>query len=132
MLRNLHWEKNDVVICFSTIYSACDKSLASVSEHTLLEKEVIELQYPIEDAEIIRRLKERVKSVRGKGKNVRLAMFDTVITFPGARMPWEELVETCKEMEVLSLIDGAHGVGHIDLRHLGSVSPDFFVSNCHK
>ena len=24
------------------------------------------------------------------------------------------------------------GIGHIDLTHLGRVSPDFFVSNCHK
>jgi len=23
-------------------------------------------------------------------------------------------------------------IGHIDLTHLGKVSPDFFISNCHK
>jgi selenocysteine lyase/cysteine desulfurase len=32
----------------------------------------------------------------------------------------------------LSLIDGAHGLGHIDLSHLGEVGPDFFTSNCYK
>jgi selenocysteine lyase/cysteine desulfurase len=47
-------------------------------------------------------------------------------------MPWETLVQACKEMNILSLIDGAHGIGHIDLSHLGEVDPDFFVSNCHK
>lgn len=57
---------------------------------------------------------------------------DTVLTFPGARMPWEALVQACKELNVLSLIDGAHGIGHIDLGHLGEVGPDFFVSNCYK
>lgn len=57
---------------------------------------------------------------------------DTVLTFPGARMPWEALVQVCKHLDVLSLIDGAHSIGHIDLSHLGEVGPDFFVSNCHK
>ena len=59
-------------------------------------------------------------------------LIDTVLTFPGARMPWEALVQACKDMGILSLIDGAHGIGHIDLSHLGEVGPDFFVSNCHK
>jgi len=47
-------------------------------------------------------------------------------------MPWEELVVACQEMNVLSLIDGAHGIGQIELSHLGEIGPDFFVSNCHK
>ncbi len=47
-------------------------------------------------------------------------------------MPWEDLVKACHENSVLSLIDGAHGVGHIDLTHLAKVNPDFFMSNCYK
>ncbi|KUJ09207.1 PLP-dependent transferase [Mollisia scopiformis] len=132
VLRNLRWEEGDVVVCFSTIYGACEKSLVSVGEVLPVQMEVVELQYPVEDEEILGRLEERVGKVRQEGKRIRLAMFDTVLTFPGARMPWERLVAKCKELEVLSLIDGAHGIGHIDLRELGKVAPDFFVSNCHK
>jgi hercynylcysteine S-oxide lyase len=134
VLRNLRWEEGDVVVFFSTIYDACEKSIASVSEGLggIIQGEKIELEYPVEDFEIIGRFRETVRRVKSEGKRVRLAMFDTVLTFPGARMPWEELVGVCKELGVLSLIDGAHGVGHIDLRHLGEVEPDFFVSNCHK
>src|SRR5436305_13887016 len=32
-------------------------------------------------------------------------------------------------MEILRLIDGAHGISYIDLAHLGSVGPEFFTSN---
>ncbi|KAG0650477.1 PLP-dependent C-S lyase [Hyphodiscus hymeniophilus] len=132
VLRNLKWEKDDVVVFFSTIYDACEKTLASIQEHTPLETVNIALDYPVRDEEIVRRLGDTIKRVRDGGKNVRLAMFDTVLTMPGARMPWEELTQVCKEMGVLSLIDAAHAIGHIDLKHLGEVGPDFFVSNCHK
>jgi selenocysteine lyase/cysteine desulfurase len=132
VLRNLKFAEGDVVVHFSTIYGACEKSLASISEIMPLKCECILLEYPIEDDEIVRRFKMTVEKVRGEGKNIRLAMFDTVLTFPGARMPWEMLVEACQELDILSLIDGAHGIGHVDLTHLGKVGPDFFVSNCHK
>jgi len=132
VLRNLKWEEGDIVVYFSTIYAACHKTIASIAEIQPLRGESIELVYPIEDEEIVRKLREKITQVRAQGKRVRLAMFDTVLTFPGLRMPWERLVGICKEMGVLSLIDGAHGIGHIDLRQLGSVGPDFFVSNCHK
>ena len=73
-----------------------------------------------------------VRDIQKQGGTAKLAMFDTVVTFPGIRLPWEELVKACQELGVLSLIDGAHGIGHIDLTHLASVSPDFFTSNCYK
>jgi selenocysteine lyase/cysteine desulfurase len=132
VLRNLKFNEGDFVLHFSTIYGACEKTLASISELTPLRCESILLEYPIEDAEILRRFGEAVTRLRKEGANIRLAMFDTVLTFPGARMPWEDLVAACKDVGILSLIDGAHGIGMIDLTHLGKVGPDFFVSNCHK
>jgi selenocysteine lyase/cysteine desulfurase len=132
VLRNLKFEQGDVVVHFSTIYGACEKTLASIAELTPLSCSEVLLDYPIEDAEILRRFRKRVDELRLEGKNVRLAMFDTVLTYPGATVPWEDLVTACKELGILSLIDGAHGIGHIDLKHLGKVGPDFFVSNCHK
>lgn len=132
VLRNLKFEQDDVIIHFSTIYSACEKTIASIGELTPVVGLSIPLEYPVEDGEIVTKFMERVVHARNAGKNVRLAMFDTVLTFPGARMPWEDLVRACQLLGVLSLIDGAHGIGHIDLSHLGKVGPDFFVSNCHK
>ncbi|CAG8949175.1 hypothetical protein HYFRA_00004798 [Hymenoscyphus fraxineus] len=132
VLRNLRFEEGDVIVHFSTIYDSCEKTIFSIGEMGPLRARSVVLEYPIEDEEVVRRFREMVGKVRSEGLNVKIAMFDTVLTFPGVRMPWEELVEACRELGVLSLIDGAHGIGHIDLQHLGKVSPDFFVSNCHK
>jgi selenocysteine lyase/cysteine desulfurase len=111
VLRNLKFEEEDVIVHFSTIYSACEKSIAAVAEMCPVSAEKIELVYPIEDEDLVELLRRKVEALRKEGKRVRLVMFDTVLTFPGVRMPWERLVEVCREMGVLSLIDGAHGIG---------------------
>lgn len=132
VLRNLKFEEGDVIVHFSTIYDSCEATIASIGEMSPLRPASISLTYPMEDDDIVRKFKEKVLQERKEGKNVKIAIFDTVLSFPGVRMPWEDLVAACRELAVLSLVDGAHGIGHIDLTHLGKVNPDFFVSNCHK
>lgn len=79
----------------------------------------------------MQQFREKVAEVEAKGGKVKIAIFDTVVSMPGVRVPFEALVRECKEKGVLSCIDGAHGVGHVEL-DLGELDPDFFVSNCHK
>ena len=132
ILRNLSFDHGDTVLCFNTIYGACAKTIEALSETYPVSSHQIDISYPIQDAEIVRRFRLAVEDVKSQGKRPKLAMFDTVLAFPGARFPWEELVAACKELGIMSFIDGAHGIGHIDLTHLGQVGPDFMVSNCYK
>jgi selenocysteine lyase/cysteine desulfurase len=132
VLRNLVFEEGDVIVHFSTAYGACKKTIDYVCETTPLQSTSVMLEYPVEDVQVVQRFIERVGNVHQSGRKVRIVMFDTVLTFPGCGCHWEALVKACKTWGILSLIDGAHGIGPIDLSHLGEVGPDFFTSNCYK
>lgn len=132
VLRSLQYQPGDVIVYFSTIYSACEKTVEYLVESTPVQGEKVELQYPIGDDEVVRRFEEALSQLKIRGKKARIAIFDTVSSAPGVRVPWERLVESCKTADVMSLIDGAHGVGHLSLTDLKKADPDFFVSNCHK
>jgi hercynylcysteine S-oxide lyase len=132
VLRSLRFQPGDVIVYFSTIYSACERTVEYLIESTPVQGEKVDLLYPIADDEVVRRFEEALTKLKIRGKNARVAMFDTVSSVPGVRVPWERLVESCRNTNVMSMIDGAHGVGHLSLTHLKKVDPDFFVSNCHK
>lgn len=132
VLRNLTYSKEDFILYFSTIYGACEKTVASLCETTAVESVEIAIQYPLEDEDIVQKFRDIVKTIQTEGKRAKVVIFDTVLAFPGVRFPWEALVRSSKELGVLSLSDGAHGIGHIDLTELGKVGPDFFISNCYK
>lgn len=136
VFRNLRWNQDgkDVILFFSTIYEACAKITDYVVDYngagTVNSKE-IHLDYPLEDAEIIQRFRKAVAEVQAEGKRARVCVFDVVSSKPGIVFPWEEMCKVCKELGVLSLVDGAQGIGMVDL-DLQKADPDFFTSNCHK
>ena len=132
VLRNLSYQDGDIILYLSTAYGACEKTIQHICETTDAQAVKIDVTFPVEDDALIGLFRQTVSRLHAEGKRVRVAMFDTVATFPGVRLPWEGLTAACHDLKVLSLIDGAHGIGHIDLTHLGRVDPDFFTSNCYK
>jgi len=132
VLRNFHFEEGDVVLCPGTIYPACLKTIQALAETTPVEAAPFTLVYPVEDDEVVALFEAAARKLREQGKRIRLAIFDTIISLPGVRVPWERLVAKCRELGILSLVDAAHAIGHINMTHTGEVKPDFLVSNCHK
>jgi len=120
-----------VIIDLATTYGACRNTVRYVCETTKATAASVDYTYPIEDGDLVQRFRDAVEKETREGRIVRVAIIDTVVANPGVRMPFEMLTQACRELGVMSLIDGAHGVGHIDL-DLTVLDPDFFVSNCYK
>lgn len=132
VLQNLGFESGEMILHLSTLYGSVAKMIEYIHETRGVESINVAVDYPINDDVLVSRFQKAIKDVKfGKKRRVGVAIFDTISSSPGVRVPWERLVEVCREENVLSLVDGAHGVGQIDLG-LSKVQPDFFTSNCHK
>lgn len=136
VFRNLKWDADgkDVALYFTTVYDACGKVVDFLHDYHgdgHLTSREIEISYPIEDDEIVRRFRDTVRQVEAEGKRAKVCLFDVVSSRPGVLFPWQAMVKACRELGVLSLVDGAQGIGMVPL-DLAAADPDFFVSNCHK
>ncbi|KAI3396659.1 hypothetical protein diail_11836 [Diaporthe ilicicola] len=134
VLRNLTWSEDgkDEIIHFSTIYGGIGKTVDYVVDSTYgrVSSRSIELRYPISDDTIIAKFRQAVLQSR-QLKRPRAAIFDVVSSVPGVCFPYEAMVSVCRELGILSIVDGAQGIGMVDL-DMAALDPDFFVSNCHK
>jgi len=131
VLRNLVYSPGDVIIYFATVYGACGKSVTYITETTPAAAYMIDYTYPVSDHDLLQKFEDAVKTIKAEGKNPRIAVYDTIVSQPGVRVPFERLTELCRRHGILSCIDGAHGVGGIPT-DLTKLDPDFYVSNCHK
>lgn len=128
VLHNLCFNEGDLIVYLDCIYGACQKTIDYIVETTPAESIKISYNYPVDDDEIVNLFCQILNTYKGR---VRIALFETVASLPGVRLPFERLTEAAKREGVLSLIDGAHGVGHLEI-DLATLQPDFFVSSCHK
>ncbi|CAO2647922.1 Nn.00g088440.m01.CDS01 [Neocucurbitaria sp. VM-36] len=135
IMRNINWatDGKDEIISFNTIYGGCNKTIEYIVDTNpgLVSSRTVTLTYPLEDSEVINLFREAVAAARAEGKRPRIAVFDVVSSQPGVRFPFETLTDVCRELDILSLVDGAQGVGMIKL-DLSTLDADFFLSNCHK
>ncbi|RXW17161.1 hypothetical protein EST38_g8697 [Candolleomyces aberdarensis] len=135
VMRNFSWDKDDIIFTFNTSYSAISTTATYLSEVPPHPKVLqFQLNFPLTQEEIVQQFKTFIQSPEAKvgPNNKRVAIIDSIISNPGALLPWKELTKICKEESVWSVIDAAHSIGQeLDL-NLSEAQPDFWVSNCHK
>ncbi|KAJ4364707.1 hypothetical protein N0V83_009304 [Neocucurbitaria cava] len=75
VLRNLVFEKGDHILYFDTIYGACEKTVAYITETTPASSVKISYTYPVEDDWLVSAFKQKVKDVEDKGGKFSLLQY---------------------------------------------------------
>ncbi|KAJ0163265.1 Hercynylcysteine sulfoxide lyase [Colletotrichum tanaceti] len=119
VLRNLVWAPDglDEILYFSTIYGGCAKTIDYIVDTCLglVSSRGIALTYPLEDDEIVALFRDTVAQSHADGKRPKICLFDVVSSLPAVRFPYEAITAACRQLGIMSLIDGAQGVGMVPL-----------------
>ncbi|KAJ3507835.1 hypothetical protein NMY22_g16810 [Coprinellus aureogranulatus] len=136
VMRNFVWEEGDVIITFSTSYAAIANQAQYISDVPPHPRVVsFPLVFPKKHSDIISSFTEFISSPSAQAKgpnNKRVVVIDSIVSNPGALLPWKELVKIAKEKGIWTVVDAAHSIGQEVGLNLGEAGPDFWTSNCHK
>ncbi|KAJ7665092.1 PLP-dependent transferase [Mycena polygramma] len=133
VLRNIEWQKDDIIVAFNTSYNAVASATRYISDtppHPIVSE--LALIFPTTPAKIITQFREHLRRLPRKNGQKVIAIIDSIISMPAVLLPWKEMVQICKEEHVLSVIDAAHSIGQEPNLNLSKADPDFWISNCHK
>ncbi len=124
--RSLRLGPEDEILTTDHEYGACDRMWEFLRREQGFNLRRVEIPVPVTTQEdVIERL------VAGMNERTKV-LFISHITSPTAlTFPIAELCRIARERGIISIIDGAHAIGQIDL-DLQEVGADFYTSNLHK
>jgi len=126
IIKSLHFKKGDEVIMSNHEYGALEKTWQFIKTKYKIKITIAKVSLPITSEEKF--IKDFVKKFTSKTK----ILFLSHITSPTALLfPIKKLVKIAKQHKIITIIDGAHAPGHIDL-NLKNLNADFYSGNCHK
>ena len=126
IIKSLHFKKGDEVIMSNHEYGALEKTWQFIKTKYKIKITIAKVSLPITSEEKF--IKDFVKKFSSKTK----ILFLSHITSPTALLfPIKKLVKIANQHKIITIIDGAHAPGHIDL-NLKNLNADFYSGNCHK
>ncbi len=124
--RSLDFQPGDELLTSNQEYGACDNvwDFLSKKKGIKIIRGEIPLPLPSEE-EIV----ELIWS--GVSEKTRLIFLSQITSPTAVRLPVEQICQRAREAGILTLVDGAHPPGQLDL-NLQDLKADFYTGNCHK
>jgi isopenicillin-N epimerase len=107
------------------IYPAIRQTLIHYASIFDIKLKEVYIPYPTTNKEIIEIYKSQITI------NTKIAIIDQISSGTAINYPVKELSNLFKEYEIITIIDGAHSAGIVDL-NIDEIGCDFYTSNCHK
>ncbi|MBT9504428.1 MAG: aminotransferase class V-fold PLP-dependent enzyme [Burkholderiaceae bacterium] len=123
--RALDLRPGDEVLATDHEYGACDAAWRWVCERAGAHYRRVEVPLPFDRASFAERM------LAEAGPRTRLIFCSHITSTTALTFPVTELCAGAREQGVLTLIDGAHAPGQLEL-DLGALGADFYAGNCHK
>jgi isopenicillin-N epimerase len=106
-------------------YPAVINTLKYYEQNCNVKLKCVNIPYPADNSTIINEFKDAITP------NTKIAVIDTISSATGMIFPYNELSKLFKNNNIITIVDGAHAVGCIDV-DLSNPDFDFFTSNNHK
>ena len=124
--RSIHLHPGDEILATDQEYGACNFTWDYICEKTGAVYKQQPIILPVSSTEQV--VDEIWQGVTGRTK----VIFISHITSPTAMtLPVQQICQRARQAGILTLIDGAHAPGQINL-DLSAIQADFYVGNCHK
>ncbi len=124
--RSLHLGTDDEVLTSDHEYGAVDRTWKYLSQRYGFQVRFAELPTPLtSSAEIIDSFRAAIT------KKTRVISFSHITSPTAVIFPVKEICALARSAGILSLVDGAHAPGQIDL-DLTDIGADFYTGNLHK
>lgn len=119
-------QRGDEVLITDHAYGAIDRTWTWVCERQGAHLVRARVDLPVESAEqVVEEIWSQVT------EQTQVICLDHMSSFTALIFPVRELVKRARRAGIITVIDGAHAPGHIDL-DLDELGADFYVGNCHK
>ena len=124
--RSLDFQPGDEVLTSNHAYGACDNIWDFLNQKKGLKVIRQEIPLPLPSKE------EMIDMIwDGVTEKTRLIFLSQITSPTAINLPLEEICQRARDAGILTLIDGAHAPGQLDL-DLNSFEADFYTGNCHK
>src|SRR6266536_1570343 len=122
--RALDLQPGEEVLTTDLEYGACDYTWSDVCRRTGAHYVRAEIPLPL-DGDVVERLFAR------RTARTRVVYVSHITSETGLLLPVEEIVARARAEGLVTIVDGAHAPGHVDL-DLDALGADFYSGNCHK